>query len=63
MLKTDRWRDIKLLREQGHTIREITRITGHSRNTVRKVLREQAPELFQIRKRSSKLDPFKTYVE
>jgi transcriptional regulator with XRE-family HTH domain len=43
----------------GLTIREITRRTGLSRNTIRKYLRSDAVESkFRVPKRSSKLDPF-----
>jgi transposase len=54
--------DIKMLHLQGHSIRKIANLTGFSRNTVRRVLREKAPQPFQIPERGSKLDPFKDYV-
>jgi transposase len=54
--------DIKMLHLQGHSIRKIANLTGFSRNTVRRVLREKAPRPFQIPERGSKLDPFKDYV-
>ena len=44
---------------EGISIREITRRTGLSRNTIRKYLRSGAVEAkFKVPKRSSKLDPF-----
>ena len=54
--------DIKMLYLQGHSIRKIADLTGLSRNTVRRVLREKGPRPFQTPERSSKLDPFKDYV-
>jgi transposase len=38
-------------------------MTGLARNTVRRVLREQAPHPAKQRARSSQLDPFKPYLE
>lgn len=54
--------DIKLLHQQGHSIRQIARVTGFSRNTIRQVLRQKIPAPFQTPKRASKLDAFKDYV-
>jgi transposase len=54
--------DIKMLHLQGHSIRKMANLTGLSRNTVRRVLREKAPQPFQSPERGSKLDPFKDYV-
>jgi len=62
MLKLEGWMDIKLLSQQGHSIRAIARIVGSSRNTVRRVLRGKAPEPFKIVERSSKLDEYKGYL-
>ena len=59
--------DIKELHAEGNSIREIVRKTGHSRNTVRKVLRNE--HTLQQRKgpvrkpHPSKLDAFKDYVK
>ena len=55
--------DIKLLHRQGHSIRAIARMSGHSRNTVRKVLAANSPSDFKTPKRASKLDPFKDYLK
>jgi transposase len=63
MLNLDQHMDIKLLHRQGHSIRAIARMAGHSRNTVRKVLTAKTPPVFQTPKRSSKLDPFKGYLK
>ncbi len=62
MLNLDQHMDIRLLHKQGHSIRAIARMTGHSRNTVRKVLAAKGPPVFQTSKRKSKLDPFKDYL-
>lgn len=39
MLNLDQFMNIRFLQKQGHSVREIARMTGHSRNTVRKFLR------------------------
>ena len=35
MLTLEAWMEIKVLHQQGHSIRAIAELTGHSRNTVR----------------------------
>src|SRR6187402_1022043 len=62
MLSRDQTMDILLLHKQGHSIREIVRETGRSRDSVRRILREGAPREFRTPTRSSKLDPFKDYL-
>ena len=62
MLTTEEWMDVQMLARQGHSQREIARLTGHSRNTVAKILVQPAPTPFQTPPRSSKLDPFKEYL-
>ncbi len=48
----------------GKSIREISRLTGRSRNTVRKYLRSEGiPEPGYGKKRGSKLDPFKPFID
>lgn len=54
--------DIKDLHHQGHSIRTIADLTGHSRNTVRRVLRQKAPVAFHKPHRPSLLDEFKPYL-
>ena len=39
MLNLDQFMNIRFLRRQGHSVRAIARMTGHARNTVRKLLR------------------------
>jgi transposase len=63
VLKLEAWMDIKDLHRQGHSIRTIAEMTGLARNTVRRVLREPAPHLAKKRARSSRLDPYKPYLE
>ncbi len=52
------------LQASGKSIREIARETGHSRNTIRKYLRaDEFPEPRPRKKRTSKLDPFKSQLD
>lgn len=62
MIKVDQFMEIKELRGQGHSIRDIARLTGLSRNTVRKVLRGEHLLRVKSTPRSSQLDPFKQYL-
>lgn len=62
MLILEDWMEIKDLYRQGHSIRQICRLTGYSRNTVRKVLRESVPQQKARKKRASILDEFKPYL-
>lgn len=62
MLKLDQWMDIKLLKKEGHSIRQIARMLGMSRNTVRRALRRGQPPKFATPAKESKLDGFKEYV-
>nr|ACX33972.1 IstA transposase IS21 family protein [uncultured bacterium RM44] len=55
--------DVKDLHRQGYSIRQIARITGHTRNTVKRKLSETFPEPFSAPARSSHLDPYKAYLE
>ena len=54
---------INILSKQGLSIKAIVRETGVSRNTVRKVLRQDYPACYQRKTRPSKLDPFKPYLQ
>ncbi|SHH48225.1 helix-turn-helix domain-containing protein, partial [Desulforamulus hydrothermalis] len=52
------------MRAEGKSIREIARLTGHSRNTVRRYLRgEFSPEKGTRKSRGSKLDPYKPFLQ
>ena len=55
--------DIRTLRKEGHSIKAIVRLTGFSRNTVRRVLREAGPSAYRSPLRPSQLDGFKAYVK
>lgn len=62
MLRLEPWMDIHVLHKQGHSIRAIAELSGHARNTVRKLLRQSTPKPFQKPQRSSQLDPLKGYL-
>jgi transposase len=62
MLDIDQFMNIQLLKREGHSVREIARLSGHSRNTVRKVLRARAPRQAAPRQRDSLVDAFKPYL-
>jgi transposase len=55
--------DIKSLHREGHSIKAVARMTGRSRNTVRKVVRQARPDPMRKQRRRSLLDAFKAYVE
>jgi transposase len=65
MLKVEDWMDIHLLKKQGYSNSEIGRLTGHSRNTVAKMLATTAEQAHtrSYKKRSSRLDEFKPYLK
>ena len=63
MLNMEEWMDIKGLHGQGYSIRKITEVTGYSRNTVRRKLRERTPQAFSMGPRTTKLDAYKDYVQ
>lgn len=62
MLKVENIMDIKELKQAGHSIKSICRLTGFSRNTVRKVLRGEHSLTRASREETSILDPYKDYV-
>jgi transposase len=64
MLKAEGRMELAVLRKHGASIRELARVTGHSRNTVRRYLREgEAAETRKAGpKRAEKLDGFKDYL-
>lgn len=62
MLNLDQFMNIRFLQKQGHSVREIARLTGHSRNTVRKLLRAERAPTPAPRSRASKLDDYKAYL-
>jgi transposase len=62
MLNLDQFMNIRFLHKQGHSVREIARLTGHSRNTVRKLLRAKRAPTPVSRTRVSKLNDYKAYL-
>lgn len=62
MIGLDHLMDIRDLARQGHSTRAIARLTGLSRNTVRKVLRGEHDPTRKDTPRASKIDPFKDYL-
>jgi transposase len=63
VLDVERWAELR--REhfvRGVAIKELVRRTGLSRNTVRAALRSEAPPVFTLPERPSKLDPFKDEI-
>lgn len=56
MTPLEEWMDIKLLHKEGHSIKQIARHSGHSRNTVRRIPRQKEPRAFQAPSRASCLD-------
>lgn len=64
MLTKETQVEISVLHRQGKSIREIARLTGLSRNSVRRVIRGQAKNRYGPREtRPCKLDPFKTFLQ
>ena len=62
MLKLEEWMDIRSLHKEGHSIKAIARMTGRSRNTIRRVLREAGFTGFRKPQRASRLDSYKEYL-
>jgi transposase len=63
MLNLEEWMDIKSLHAQGYLIRKISEVTGYSRNTVRRKLRERTLQAFSLGPRATKLDEYKDYIQ
>ncbi len=62
MLNVEEWMDIRGLHREGHSIKRIAAMTGRSRNTIRKALRQKVPQQVIQRKRSSKIEKYKSYI-
>jgi transposase len=63
MLTAKQYKKIQFLYGKEHSIREINKTTGHSRNTIKKVLKNKTPQTFNTPIRPSKLDKYKSYIE
>jgi transposase len=63
MLNLEEWMEVRDLHRQGYSIRQICQITGFSRNTIRKVLRERVPIQKTRKKRASLLDDYKPFLQ
>ncbi len=63
MLVAEEAVEIRVLRRQGKSIREIARMLDVSRNTVRRYLRVEGLPRYAREARSSKLDPYKHYLD
>jgi transposase len=64
MLQKEIQVEIDVLHRQGKTIRAIERETGHSRNTIRAILRGQCDGQYGPRKpRPTKVDNYKQYLQ
>lgn len=63
MIKVDQYMQIKDLYRQGQSIRQIARTTGHSRNTVRRILRGEHELKFHTPERPGKLAPYQHYLK
>lgn len=62
MLQTEQWMDVRLLYKQLGSIRAVVKQTGYSRNTVRRMLRTDAPPVFEKPARRTGVDDFKDYL-
>ena len=62
MLVAEESVEIRVLKRQGKSIREIARVLAVSRNTVRRYLRGEGLPRYEREPRPSKLDPYKHYI-
>lgn len=63
MLTQEQAVEIRVLAKRGLGLREIARLTGNSRNTVRRYLRSQEVTRYKARAaRTTKLEPYKAYL-
>jgi transposase len=64
MLTQEQAVEIRILARQGESIRQISRRTGLSRNTVRRYLRDEEARRYGPRAlRPTKLDPYVEYLQ
>ena len=64
MLKAEEQMELAVLKKHGSSIRGLSRLTGRSRNTVRRYLRggDEVAKRKAGPRRAEKLDPFKSYI-
>jgi transposase len=55
--------DISGLHKEGHSIKEIVRRTGYSRNTVRRAIRGEYVKKKDRKNRSTIIEPYKAYLQ
>ena len=63
MLMAEEAVEIRVLRRQGKSIREIARMLNMSRNTVRRYLRSEELPRYEREAHPSKLDLYKQYIQ
>lgn len=63
MLTAKQYKRVLSLYDKEYSIRAINSITGHSRNTIRKIIDKKTPDPFKTPIRPSKLDNFKAYIK
>lgn len=63
MLKTAEYQAILLLHKNGNSIRNIRRLFGYSRTTIKKVLKEKTPHPYRRASKGSILDAYKGYIQ
>jgi transposase len=63
MLVAEEAVEIRVLRRQGNSIREIARTLDVSRNTVQRYLRGEGLPHYEREARPSKLDLYKQYID
>ncbi|WP_425548595.1 IS21 family transposase [Allohahella marinimesophila] len=63
MLDQERCMELRILKQQGKSIREMQRLTGHSRNTIGRFLRGQNPPKYERPARGSQVDKFEPYLK
>jgi len=63
MLEATEYQIIYSLHEKGNSIRKINKFLGYSRNTIRKVLKEQIPHPFRTPQRKLIIGDYKDYLQ
>lgn len=55
MITIEKWTAIRALKQEGHSIRSITKLLNVSRNTVRKALKAEEVPTYQRKEKEDKL--------